>query len=183
MLIVCTTCTIQFQTTDGAPEKFVLQRFDTAPLYCVINKCETRASDKLEKCVYSVVLWCSVCQICTEQTCAPYDIHRRWNSPSWKDNGLQVVPIVTIRCVSTWWLRVVFLLVFFWIDSETFVGWWWGCIECVPVQNGKVELSGHSSVRWKRSIYFPFWFGNVLDNFGATRISVFFALFCVYKEC
>ena len=35
-----------FQTTEGAPDQFVLQRFD---------KCETSTSDKLEKCVRIVV--------------------------------------------------------------------------------------------------------------------------------
>ena len=49
-----------FQTTDGAPEQFVLQRFDTAPFCCVINKCQTRTRDKLEKRVHSVVLLRSI---------------------------------------------------------------------------------------------------------------------------
>ena len=44
-----------FQTTDGTPKQFVLQRFDTAPFCCVINKCHTRTGDKLEKCVHGVV--------------------------------------------------------------------------------------------------------------------------------
>ena len=52
----------EFQTTDGASEQFVLQRFDTAPFCCVINKCRTRTSDKLETCVHSVVFLCSICR-------------------------------------------------------------------------------------------------------------------------
>ena len=51
-----------FQTTDGAPEQFVLQRFGTAPFRCVIDKYHTRTSDKLKKCVQSVVLLCSICR-------------------------------------------------------------------------------------------------------------------------
>ena len=47
----------RFQTTDGATAQFVLQRFDIAP-FC----CQTRRSDKLEKCVRSVALLCSVCR-------------------------------------------------------------------------------------------------------------------------
>ena len=35
--------------------------YDTTPFCYVINKCQTRASDKLEKCVHSVVLLCSIC--------------------------------------------------------------------------------------------------------------------------
>ena len=46
-----------FQTTDGAPEQFVL-----CTIFCVSNKCQMRTSDKLEKCVYSVVLLCSICR-------------------------------------------------------------------------------------------------------------------------
>ena len=46
----CTSTKCGFQTTDGAPEHFVLQRFDTASFCCVINKCQTYMSDKLEKC-------------------------------------------------------------------------------------------------------------------------------------
>ena len=48
-----------FQTTDGAPEQFVLQKFDIASFCCVINKCQTRTSDKFKKCVHIVVLLCS----------------------------------------------------------------------------------------------------------------------------
>ena len=51
-----------FQITDGAPEQFVLQRFDTAPFCCVINKCQARTSDKFEKCVHIVVLLCLICR-------------------------------------------------------------------------------------------------------------------------
>ena len=47
-----------FQTTDGAPEQFVLYRFDTIPFYYTINKFQMHTSDKLEKCVHSVVLSC-----------------------------------------------------------------------------------------------------------------------------
>ena len=50
-----------FQTTDGAPEQFVLYRFDTAPFCCVIDNCETCTSNKLEKCVHSIGL-CSTCR-------------------------------------------------------------------------------------------------------------------------
>ena len=49
-----------FQTTDGAPDQFVLLRFDTVSFCCVINKCQTRTNDNLEKCVHSVVLLCSI---------------------------------------------------------------------------------------------------------------------------
>ena len=49
-----------FQTTDGTPEQFVLSRFNTALICCVINNCQTRRSDKLEKCVHSVVVVFSV---------------------------------------------------------------------------------------------------------------------------
>ena len=55
-----TRCTIWhygFQTTDGAPEQFVLWRFGTVPFCCVIDKCQTHTSDKLEKCVRSVVVF------------------------------------------------------------------------------------------------------------------------------
>ena len=51
----CKSMKCGFQTTDGAPEQFVLERFHTAPFCCVI------ASDKLEKCVHSVVLLSSIC--------------------------------------------------------------------------------------------------------------------------
>ena len=51
----CISMKCEFQTTDGAPEQFVLLRFDIAPFYYVINKCQMRINDKLEKCVHSVV--------------------------------------------------------------------------------------------------------------------------------
>ena len=35
------------------------ERFDTAPFCCVIDRCQTRTSHNLEKCVRSVVLLCS----------------------------------------------------------------------------------------------------------------------------
>ena len=44
-----------FQTTDGAPEQFLLSRSDAARFCCVVNKCQTSTSGKLEKCVRSVV--------------------------------------------------------------------------------------------------------------------------------
>ena len=39
----------------------MLWRFDTAPLCCVINKCQLRTNDKLEKCVHGVGLLYSIC--------------------------------------------------------------------------------------------------------------------------
>ena len=51
-----------FHTIDCAPEQFVLRRFDTAPFCCIIDKRQTRTSDKLERCVYSVVLLGSICR-------------------------------------------------------------------------------------------------------------------------
>ena len=45
-----------FHTKDGALEQFVLLKFDTAPFCCVIT------SVKLEECVHSVVLLCSMCR-------------------------------------------------------------------------------------------------------------------------
>ena len=58
----CTSIKCGFLTTNGALEQFVLKRFDAAPFCCVINKCQTRTTDKLEKCVHSVVLLCSICR-------------------------------------------------------------------------------------------------------------------------
>ena len=58
----CTSMKCGFQTTNGASEQVVLQKFDTVPFYCVINKCQMRTSDKLEKCVRSVRLLCSICR-------------------------------------------------------------------------------------------------------------------------
>ena len=60
LLTRCTRVKYEFHTTDGAPEQFGLQRFDTVPFCCVINKCQARTSDKLERCVHSVVLLCSI---------------------------------------------------------------------------------------------------------------------------
>ena len=53
--IRCTSMKRGFQIIDGAPEQFVLKRFDTASFCWVINKCQISTSDKLEKCVHSVV--------------------------------------------------------------------------------------------------------------------------------
>ena len=44
-----------FQATDGAPEQFVLKRFDTASFCCVIDECQTHTSDKSEKCCVQYV--------------------------------------------------------------------------------------------------------------------------------
>ena len=57
----CTSVKCEFLTTDGASEQFVLLRFDAVSFCCAIDKCQTRTSDKLERCVHSVVL-CSICQ-------------------------------------------------------------------------------------------------------------------------
>ena len=57
----------EFQSTDGALEQFVLQMFDIAPFYCVINKCQTRTSDKSEKCVRSVAFCVQYVELYTEQ--------------------------------------------------------------------------------------------------------------------
>ena len=63
----CISVRCGFQTTDGAPEQFVLQKFD-AMLFCfVIDKCQTHTSDKLKKCVRTVVLCVQYVKIYTEQ--------------------------------------------------------------------------------------------------------------------
>ena len=51
----CTSTNCGFRTTDGAPEQFVLWRFNTAPFFGAFDKCRTCTSDKLEKCMLSVV--------------------------------------------------------------------------------------------------------------------------------
>ena len=51
-----------FQSTVGAPEQFMLQRYDAATFCCVVSKCQTRTNDKLEKCVHSVAVLCSICR-------------------------------------------------------------------------------------------------------------------------
>ena len=49
----CINMKCRYQKTNGTPEQFV-------PFCCAINMCQMRTNDKLEKCVHSVVLLCSM---------------------------------------------------------------------------------------------------------------------------